>query len=48
MALNFLNFNEKKLEVMVFGDTTGSSPVDLGYLAQYTNSVLTMLPKFEG
>lgn len=35
MACNFLNFNEEKTEVMVFGGTPGSSPVDLGYLAQY-------------
>lgn len=35
MAFNFLNFNEKKTEVMIFGGTTGTLFPDLGYLFQY-------------
>jgi len=33
MALNFLNFNDEKTEVIVFGGTTGTPPIDLGSLA---------------
>ncbi len=45
MALNFLNFNEKKTEVMVFGPSSScpSSPVDLGPLAVYAKSSVTNL-----
>uniref|UniRef100_A0A8C2EP51 Reverse transcriptase domain-containing protein n=1 Tax=Cyprinus carpio TaxID=7962 RepID=A0A8C2EP51_CYPCA len=43
MALNFLNFNDKKTEVMVFGGTTGTPPVDLGSLAPYIKPSITNL-----
>jgi hypothetical protein len=43
MALNFLNFNDRKTEVMVFGDTAGLSPVDLGPFAQYIKPTVTNL-----
>jgi hypothetical protein len=43
MALNFLNFNDRKTEVMVFGDTAGLSPVDLGPFAQYVKPTVTNL-----
>lgn len=35
MVQNSLNCNQKKTEVMVFGDITGSLLADLGPLAQY-------------
>lgn len=34
MAINFLNFDDKTTEMMVFGGNTGNSSVDLGLLAQ--------------
>lgn len=45
MSLNFLNFNEKKTEVMVFsGSGTSVTPlVDLGSLAQYHKQIITNL-----
>ena len=43
MALNFLNFNEKKTEVMVFGGTSVTPLVDLGLLAQYHKPIVTNL-----
>ena len=43
MALNLLNFNSKKIEVMVFGSATGTPPVDLGSLAQYIKPNITNL-----
>ena len=45
MALNFLNFNEKKTEVMVFGPHSSCNPpsVDLGPLAQYTKPTVSNL-----
>lgn len=43
MALNFLNFNDKKTEVMVFGGTTGAPQVDLGCLAPFLKHTTTNL-----
>ncbi|XP_034562467.1 uncharacterized protein LOC117829052, partial [Notolabrus celidotus] len=45
MALNFLNFNEKKTEVMVFGPSGPCElpPVDLGPLAVYFKSKVSNL-----
>uniref|UniRef100_A0A3B1J046 Reverse transcriptase domain-containing protein n=1 Tax=Astyanax mexicanus TaxID=7994 RepID=A0A3B1J046_ASTMX len=43
LAGNFLKLNEDKTEVMVFGGTTGTQPVDLGSLAQYTKPIITNL-----
>lgn len=43
MALNFLNFNEKKSEVMVFGDNTQTPFVNLGSFVQYVESTVTNL-----
>jgi len=43
MALNFLNFNDKKTEVMVFGGTTGTPLVDLGFLAPVVKPIITNL-----
>lgn len=43
MALNLLNFNEKKTEVMVFGCTSVTPPIDLGSLAQYAKPIVTNL-----
>lgn len=43
MALNFLNFNEKKTEVMVFGPSRTSHPADLGPLAQYLKPTVSNL-----
>jgi len=43
MALNFLNFNEKKTEVMVFGGTSVTPSVDLGSLAQYAKPIINDL-----
>ena len=43
MAINFLNFNEKKTEVMVFDGTTGAPLIDLGSLAQFIKPTVTDL-----
>ena len=45
MALNFLNFNEKKTEVMVFGPSglCEPPPVDLGPLAEFTKPTVLNL-----
>uniref|UniRef100_A0A3B3WL78 Reverse transcriptase domain-containing protein n=1 Tax=Poecilia mexicana TaxID=48701 RepID=A0A3B3WL78_9TELE len=45
LALNFLNFNENKTEVMVFGPSGSceSSSVDLGPLEEYFKPVITDL-----
>ena len=43
MSLNFLNFNEKKTEVMVFSGTSVTPLVDLGYLAQYRRPIVKNL-----
>ena len=44
MALNFLNFNDKKTEAIVFGGAIGiPPPVDLGSLAQVVKPVVTDL-----
>ncbi|XP_076597184.1 uncharacterized protein LOC143326976 [Chaetodon auriga] len=45
MALNFLNFNEKKMEVMVFGPSGPCEPppVDLGPLAGYVKPTVSNL-----
>lgn len=45
MALNFLNFNEKKTEVMVFGPSGSceAPPVDLGPLALYVKPTVSNL-----
>ena len=46
MALNFLNFNEKKTEVMVFGPNGSCEPlppVDLGPLASYVKPTVSNL-----
>ena len=41
---NFLNFNEEKTEVMVFGGTSVTTPlVDLGSLAQYRKPIVKNL-----
>ena len=42
MSLNFLYFNEKKTEVMVFGGTSVSPLVDMGSLAQYHKPIMTI------
>jgi len=43
MALNFLNFDNKKTEVMVFGGPTGTPFVDLGFLAPVVKPTVTNL-----
>uniref|UniRef100_A0A8C5AN71 Reverse transcriptase domain-containing protein n=1 Tax=Gadus morhua TaxID=8049 RepID=A0A8C5AN71_GADMO len=43
MSLNFLNFNEKKTEVMVFSGSGVSPLVDLGYLEQFRRPILNNL-----
>ncbi len=43
MALNFLNFNENKTEVMVFGPNGSPSSVDLGPLALYMKPTVSNL-----
>ncbi len=43
MSQNFLNFNEKKTEVMVFGGTSVTPLVDLGSLAQYHKPIMKNL-----
>uniref|UniRef100_A0A3B5Q121 Reverse transcriptase domain-containing protein n=1 Tax=Xiphophorus maculatus TaxID=8083 RepID=A0A3B5Q121_XIPMA len=45
MALNFLNFNERKTEVIIFdpGTTCKSTPVDLGPLSHYVKPFVTNL-----
>jgi len=43
MALNFLNFNDKKTEVIVFGCTTGTPLVDLSSLALVLKPTVTNL-----
>ena len=43
MALNFLDFNDKKTEVMVFGVTTGTPQVDLGCLTPLLKHTITNL-----
>ena len=45
MALNFLNFNEKKTEVMVFGPSglCEPPPFDLGPLADYFKPTVSNL-----
>ena len=45
MTLNFRNFKDKKTEVVPFspGVSSGSSSVDLGFLAQYIKPVVTNL-----
>ena len=45
MALNFLNFNEKKTEVMIFGPNgrAGTPPFDLGPLSSYLKPVISNL-----
>ena len=43
MSLNFLNFNEKKTEVIVFCCTSVIPLVDLGSLAQCNKPIMTNL-----
>ena len=43
MALNVLNFNNKKTEVMVFGVATGTPPVELYSLARNIKPNITNL-----
>lgn len=43
MALNFLNFNDKKTEVMVFGGTSVTPLVDLCALDQYVKPIVKNL-----
>lgn len=45
MAFNFLNLNEEKTEVMVFGPSgaCGVSSIDLGSLRPYVKPVVTNL-----
>ena len=43
MSLDFLNFNEKKTEVMVFGGTSMTPLVELGSLAQHRKQIVNNL-----
>ena len=43
MSLNFLNFNEKKTEVMVFNGSAVSPQVDLGDLERYRRPIISNL-----
>ena len=43
MSLNFLNFNDKKTEVVVFGGTSVTPLVDLASLAQYRKPIVKNL-----
>lgn len=43
MALNFPNLGDRKTEVVVLGGTAGTSPEDVGSLAQQAKQTRTKL-----